>query len=314
MGVMRRLLIVGCGDIGARLIPLVRARYRIYALTRDVAQRAALRALGAVPMIGDLDRPHTLATLRGIAQDVVHLAPPLAQGVTDTRTAHLIAALGKTWAKHGRKHGGMHDTRGSLPQHFVYISTSGVYGDCAGALVPETRPVRPQTVRARRRADAERRLRAWGARGGVTLSILRVPGIYAAQRLPIARIERGTPALRDEDDAYVNHVHADDLARMVMAALVRAAPGRAYNATDDMPQKMGEYFDLVADRCGLARPPRVSRAEAQRLLPANLLSFMSESRRLTNRRIKQELRVRLRYPSVQAGIAEVTHNGAVTPS
>jgi nucleoside-diphosphate-sugar epimerase len=150
--------------------------------------------------------------------------------------------------------------------------------------------------------DAEQRLRAWGARRGVPVSILRVPGIYAADRLPLARLERGTPALRDVDDSYVNHVHADDLARMVIAALNHAAPGRAYNAVDDLPQKMGEYFDLVADRHGLQRPPRVTRSEAQRVMPENLLSFMSESRRLTNHRIKQELRFRLRYPSVLEGI------------
>lgn len=300
---MRRLLIVGCGDVGMRLIPLARGRYRVYALTRDAAQCAVLRAQGATPVFGDLDKPQSLTMLAGIAHDIVHLAPPPAQGVADTRTAHLIAALGK------RKYSRLHkDYQISVPQHFVYISTSGVYGDCGGALVAETRPARPQTARAKRRVDAEQRLRVWGVRCGVAVSILRVPGIYAANRLPLARLRRGTPALRDEDDSYVNHVHADDLARMIMAALRRAAPGRAYNAADDTPQKMGEYFDLVADRYGLARAPRVSRAEAQRVIPENLLSFMSESRRLVNRRIKQELRFRLRYPDVQQGIAAAQAN------
>ncbi len=292
---MRRLLIVGCGDVGSRLIALARARYRVFALTRDAAQCAALRAQHATPIVGDLDQPQSLTAIAGIAHDVVHLAPPPSQGVTDTRTAHLIAALGKRRKK---------NSRSSLPQHFVYISTSGVYGDCAGDVVPETRPSRPQSARARRRVDAERRLRAWGARNGVPVSILRVPGIYAANRLPLARLEKGTPALIDADDSYVNHVHADDLARMVMAALYHAAPGRAYNAVDDLPQKMGDYFDLVADRHGLQRPPRIARSEAQHLIPPNLLSFMSESRRLTNRRIKEELRFRLRYPSVLQGVPQ----------
>lgn len=307
---MRRLLIIGCGDVGMRLIPLALARHgvysRVYALTRDAANCAALRAQGAVPIVGDLDQPHTLAALAGIAHDVVHLAPPPSQGVVDTRTAHLIAALGKRKGRNKTTNNiankAAPNTRSSLPQHVVYISTSGVYGDCSGELVPETRPARPQTARAKRRVDAERRLRAWGARCGVPVSILRVPGIYAADRLPLARLQKGTPALRDEDDSYVNHVHADDLARLVMAALTRAAPGRAYNAVDDMPQKMGEYFDLVADRHGLKRPPRVARSEALRVIPETLWSFMSESRRLTNRRIKQELRFRLRYPSVLEGV------------
>lgn len=291
---MKRLLIIGCGDVGQRLVALARARYRVYALTRDPAQCVALRALGVTPVIGDLDKPQSLTTIAGIAHDIVHLAPPPSQGVNDTRTAHLIAALMNRRRKS--------NVQGSLPQHFIYISTSGVYGDCGGDVVPETRPAYPQTARALRRKDAERRLRAWGVRSGVPVSILRVPGIYADDRLPLARLARGTPALHDAEDSFVNHIHADDLARMVIAALNFATPGRAYNAVDDLPQKMGEYFDLVADRHGLSRPPRIARSEAMRLIPGNLLSFMSESRRLSNRRIKQELRFRLRYPSVHEGI------------
>ena len=300
--IMKRLLIIGCGDVGLRLIPLARLRYRVFALTRDPAQCASLRAMGVTPVIGDLDKPQSLSAIAGIAHDVVHLAPPTTQGTTDARTAHLIAALGN---RRRNK-----NNRGSLPQHFVYISTSGVYGDCDGAVVPETRPAHPQTARARRRVDAERRLRAWGVRSGVQVSILRVPGIYAADRLPLTRLERGTPALRDADDSFVNHIHADDLARMLIAALNHATPGRAYNAVDDLPQKMGDYFDLVADRHGLSRPPRIARSEAARVIPENLLSFMSESRRLSNHRIKRELRFRLRYPSVHDGIAGLGKPGA----
>jgi nucleoside-diphosphate-sugar epimerase len=247
-----------------------------------------LRALGVTPVRGDLDDPDSLAALAGLAQDVAHLAPPPEGGPRDSRTAHLVAALAKG---------------GSLPQHFVYISTSGVYGDCGGALVPETRPPHPQTERARRRADAERRLREWGRRSGVCVSILRVPGIYAADRLPLARLRRATPALNADEDVYVNHVHADDLARIVVAALQRGAPGRMYNAADDAPIRMGDYFDLVAGRFGLPHPPRVSRAEADRLVADSLRSFMSESRRLVNCRLKRELRLKLQYPSVHHGIA-----------
>jgi nucleoside-diphosphate-sugar epimerase len=270
------------------MVALVRERYRVYALSRSPQQFATLRLLGIIPLRGDLDQPDTLAAIAGLAHDVVHFAPPPGRGAHDTRTAHLIAALAKG---------------SSLPQQLVYISTSGVYGDCNGELVVETRPVRPQTDRARRRADAERRLREWGARSGVRISILRVPGIYAADRLPLARLEKGTPALKPEEDSYVNHVHADDLARIVVAALHHAHPNRMYNAADDAPQKMGDYFDLVADRFGLPRPPRIARAEAAAIIPENLLSFMNESRRLVNRRIKHELRLKLRYPTVAEGIA-----------
>jgi nucleoside-diphosphate-sugar epimerase len=184
----------------------------------------------------------------------------------------------------------------------VYISTSGVYGDCGGAVVDETRRAKPSSDRARRRLDAEWQLRAWGAENGVHVSILRVPGIYASERLPLARLKAGTPALEAEQDPYTNHIHADDLARTVMAAMSRGRGGRAYNACDDSCMKMGDYFDLVADQFGLPHPPRISREAAERKIAESTLSFMRESRRLANHRLKKELRVRLRYPSVAQGV------------
>jgi nucleoside-diphosphate-sugar epimerase len=285
---MRRLLIIGCGDVALRMLPLVRGRYAVYGLTRDRGDLDVLRALGLRPVLGDLDRPETLGALSGLAQDVVHLAPPPPRGVRDPRSTHLIATLAKAR---------------SLPQHLVYVSTSGVYGDCGGALVDETRPLNPQSERATRRAHAERQLREWGARAGVRVTIVRAPGIYAADRLPIDRLTRGTPALEAQEDSYVNHVHAEDLARIVVAALRRGQPNRTYNACDDVPQRMGDYFDLVADSFGLPRPPRISRSEARGSVSAQLYSFMNESRRLCNGRMKRELRVALRYPSVHEGLA-----------
>lgn len=269
------------------MVRTLRGRWRIYALTHSENRHALLRAEGIVPVAGDLDRPETLDRLAGLAQDVVHFAPPPGSGTRDTRTANLVRALAKG---------------GSLPQRMVYISTSGVYGDCGGAVVDETRRAKPSSDRARRRLDAERQLRAWGAETGVHLSILRVPGIYAAERLPLARLKAGTPALKTEQDPYTNHIHADDLARTVVAALSRGRGGRAYNACDDSRMKMGDYFDLVADQFGLPHPPRISREAAEREIPESTLSFMRESRRLANRRLKKELRVRLRFPSVQQGV------------
>ena len=280
-------MIIGCGDVGLRMVRALRGRWRIYALTHSENRHALLRAEGIVPVAGDLDRPETLERLAGLAQDVVHFAPPPGSGTRDTRTANLIRALAKG---------------GSLPQRMVYISTSGVYGDCGGAVVDETRRAKPSSDRARRRLHAERLLRSWGVETGVLVSILRVPGIYAAERLPLARLKAGTPALETEQDSYTNHIHADDLARTVVAALSRGRGGRAYNASDDSGMKMGDYFDLVADQFGLPHPPRISREAAEREIPESTLSFMRESRRLANRRMKKELRVRLRYPSVAQGM------------
>ncbi|MFZ2854550.1 MAG: NAD-dependent epimerase/dehydratase family protein [Rhodocyclaceae bacterium] len=288
---MQKLLIVGCGDVARRALPRLTGHYRVFALLRDPALCAWWRRAGAIPLLADLDSAASLARIAGLADVVLHFAPPAGDpsaGPVDARTRRLLAALAK-----GK----------SLPQRIVYISTSGVYGDCAGALIDETRTPAPATARAARRVDAERRLRAFGCRHGVPVSILRAPGIYAADRLPLERLQKGTPALRDEDDVFTNHIHADDLALLACAALRYGRANRTYNASDDSQMKMGEYFDLVAERFGLPRAPRLSRSEAQTQMPALQLSFMSESRRLANRRIKQELRAKLRYPHVRDGVA-----------
>lgn len=284
---MRSILIVGCGDVALRTIPLLNQGYRVFALVRDPAKRAGLRALGVKPLLGDLDDHTSLARIAGLADAVLHLAPPPNAGVHDSRTRNLLSALSQG---QGRKR--------NLPKRLVYISTSGVYGDCGGAWVNETHPLKSTSPRSRRRVDAEIQIRNWARRNGVNASILRVPGIYAADRLPLSRIQQGTPGIIASEDGYTNHIHADDLARISVAALRYGKSCRVYHASDDSHLKMGEYFDSVADAFGLPRVPRVSRAEAQRVLPEALLSFMNESRRLTNQRMKQELKVKLRYPTV----------------
>lgn len=287
---MQKLLIVGCGDVARRILPKLIGHYRVFALLRDPAQCVWWRQAGALPMLADLDSAATLRRIAGLADVVLHFAPPSADNpanTQDARTRKLLAALSK-----GK----------SLPQRLIYISTSGVYGDCAGAYIDETRVLHPKTVRAMRRVDAERQLRFFGQNHGVRVSILRAPGIYAADRLPLERLRQGLPVLCDGDDVFTNHIHADDLAQLVCAALRYGRANRAYNATDDSELKMGEYFDLVAQRFGLPKALRISRSEATDRMSPMQLSFMSESRRLANRRIKKELHVQLRYPRVQDGI------------
>ncbi len=272
---MNRLLIIGCGDIALRVARLLRSRYRLFGLVRNPARFAELRDAGIVPVAGDLDHPRSLDRISGLAPIVLHFAPPAAvqNSTTDHRTRNLIAAL----------------ARGRLPQRLVYVSTSGVYGDCGGDLVPETRPIQPQSPRAKLRADAESRIRNWAGHNGIAASILRVPGIYASDRLPLDRLRKATPAIVAAEDAYTNHIHADDLARSIIAALRHAKPNRVYHVADDSQMKMGEYFDAVADAFALPHPPRITREAAQTVLSPLLLSFMNESRRLTNTRVKQEV-------------------------
>ena len=284
------LLIVGCGDVGLRVLKLLAGRWTVWALTSSPERMPALRAAGAVPLLGNLDDPSTLGRLGGLADRVLHLAPPPATGHTDPRTAHLLRAL----------------ARGGRTARLVYGSTTGVYGDCGGDWVDETRAVNPATDRARRRVDAEARLRHFGRHSGCQVTILRIPGIYALDREggdPRERVHRGTPALQPADDVYTNHIHADDLARACVRALSAGRPQRVINTCDDSDLRMGDYFELVAQMWNLPRPPRVSRAQALATLPPMMMSFMSESRRLRNDRLKGELGLVLRYPTVREGLA-----------
>lgn len=294
----KTLLIIGCGDIALRVAPLLNTRYRILGLCRNPKNFDKLRQHGIIPLSGDLDRPETLNNLAGNAQMVLHLAPPASHGIRDTRTANLLAAL--------TRHLGKRHSRAKtliLPQRLVYISTSGVYGNCNGALIDETRRVNPGSGRALRRINAERQIRNWGIRNHVNISILRVPGIYAADRLPLKRLHDAAPVLSPEDDSYTNHIHASDLAQIICSAFRYAKHGRIYHACDDSHLKMGEYFDLVADRFDLSRPPRIRRNQVNGLISPAMLSYMDESRRLTNNRMKRELHINLYYPTVHEGIS-----------
>jgi nucleoside-diphosphate-sugar epimerase len=227
------ILIVGCGDIALRTATLLKEHYRLLGLCRHSKNFNQLRLHGILPLSGDLDHHENLGKLAGIAQVVLHFAPPPNHGVRDTRTANLLAALTRR----------PKIQRSILPQRLIYISTSGVYGDCNGALIDETHPVNPGSKRALRRINAEKQIRQWGIRNHVNVTILRVPGIYAANRLPLARLHEGITMLSPEDDGYINHIHANDLARIICAALRYAKPGRIYHACDDFHLKMGEYFD-----------------------------------------------------------------------
>lgn len=286
------MLIIGCGDVGVRVAGQLPPRLKLMALTSSAERVPALRSAHITPLLGNLDAPATLRRLAGLATRVVHLAPPPSHNPNwrnDPRTQALLRAL---------------RLRG-LPQSLVYGSTSGVYGDCGGERVDETWRPSPNTPRSQRRVDAEAHVRLFGRATGTPVHILRIPGIYASDReggTPRGRLLKGTPVLRAEDDVYTSHIHADDLARACRAALWRGKPQRLSNVSDDTQLLMGDYFDLAADLYHLPRPPRVARSTAHEQLPLMLLSFMSESRRLDNQRMKKELRLVLRYPTVQDGL------------
>lgn len=268
-----RLIIVGCGDIGLKIVARLHRRFRIFAVTSTPERSATLRAAGAVPLLADLDgaRPDRLGAL---APRAIYLAPPPASGLSDRRLALWLSSLRRR------------------PRSLVYVSTTGVYGDRRGGSVDETATAAPSTPRAVRRLDAERRARAhpWRA------CVLRAPGIYGPGRLPLERLRLGLPVPLEE--VMTNHIHAEDLARLCVRAMLAGAPRRLYNAVDDTRLSLAQYLDLVADRAGLPRPPRQPLAEVAAAVSPMQMSFMSESRVIGNRRIKDELRFRLRFPTV----------------
>jgi nucleoside-diphosphate-sugar epimerase len=268
---MKRLIIAGFGDVARRASPFLESRFEVFKLSRQAGM--------------DLDRPATLQLPN--ADALLHLAPPAAQGVSDTRTANLLAALEKD---------------GILPARMVYVSTSGVYGDCGGERVDESRAIAPATPRARRRADAERQVRSWCEMHDIPLVVLRAPGIYAADRLPLQRLRAGLPTFLPAEDVYTNHIHADDLAAIAVRALQDDALAGIYNAADDSQIKLGDWLDLVADHARLPRPPRVPREDMAD-------PFTTESRRLDNRKLKEALGVRLRFPTVHHGLKPHLNHG-----
>jgi len=284
----QRLLIVGCGDVGMRILRGLQQRPRpprIYALTRQPEQQDALRSAGAVPLCGDLDHVRSLRRLRGLARHIIHLAPPPTSGADDKRSRHLLAQLTGTGIK------------------LVYVSTSGVYGNCNGAWVDETAPVRPESPRAQRRVAAERQLRRWGEHRQRRVCVLRAPGIYAAERLPLERLRLGLPILHAAEDVYTNHIHADDLARLCWWGLVRGRANRVYNACDNAPLKMGDWMGQVAYALGLPQPARQTAAEVRAAVSALQWSFLRESRQISNRRLLEEWGLTLRYPQAAAFVA-----------
>jgi nucleoside-diphosphate-sugar epimerase len=280
-----RILIIGCGDIGQRVVAHLgktHAKPKIFALSSSPERFAALRQQGITPIEGNLDHPETLWRIARLASNVIHLAPPQNEGENDLRTRNLIQILSQG--------------AGSV-RRFVYVSTTGVYGNRHGDYVDETSTPLATSARSKRRLDAESVLRHWAVHQGIGLSILRVPGIYGPQRLPVERLQANTPALNSKEDAYSNHIHADDLARLVLGALFIGKPQRIVNACDGSEQKMGDYFDEVATALNLPKPKRLSREEVRSAVSPMLWSFMSESRRVRNTRLP-ELKRPLLYPTV----------------
>lgn len=295
---MKKICISGCGDIGQRVAKRYLTEFitsnteiEVYGLTRRQEVRQQMQDIGIKPVIADLDQPDSLPTLLTAESTLFHLAPPPGTGQTDPRFRALLAACGES----------------GLPSKVVLLSTTAVYGDCQGNWIDESEPVNPQTDRGKRRLDAESALREWAERTQVSCVILRVSGIYGLGRLPVERLQKGLPILREDQAPFSNRIHQDDLAMVCVAAAERAPNGATYNVCDGHPSTMSHYFKSVAAAMGLPLPPEIDMQQAQKELSAGMLSYLNESRRMDNAKLLQELGVQLQYPDLEAGLANLEH-------
>jgi nucleoside-diphosphate-sugar epimerase len=285
---MSTVLIVGCGYLGRRVARREQEQgNRVVALVRSAERATDLRVLGVEVLRVDLDDAQSLAGLPTQDAVIYYFAPPPPSGRSDPRISRFLSAIGAD----------------AMPARIVLVSTSGVYGDCRGEWVDESRPARPDADRAHRRFDAETRLRHWAGEHAVPFVILRVPGIYGPGRLPVERLTRRQPVLREAESPWSNRVHVDDLARACLAAARHGASGAVYNISDGHPSTMTDYFNQVADAVGLPRPPQITMAEARAQLSDGMRSYLAESKRLDNRRMREELGVEPQYPDLARGLA-----------
>lgn len=287
------MLIVGCGDVGRRLAHQAMDRgTRVSAIVRRPEHAAALRDVGIDAQALDLDQPLSGNGTDWNHDEIYYLAPPPPSGIEDPRVGHLLAALPR-----------------SPGRRLVYVSTTGVYGNCDGAWIDESRPANPQVDRARRRYDAEQRLLRWREDTGSTVVILRVAGIYGPGKLPIERLRQQVPMIAAADAPWTNRIHIEDLVAVCEAAMARGRDGEVYNVSDGKPGNMRDYFDQVADLFGLARAPVISLDAARSSLSPGMLSYLGESRRLDNRKMLDGLQLTLRYPDLASGLAASTDEG-----
>jgi nucleoside-diphosphate-sugar epimerase len=259
----------------------------VRAVVRSEESCSRLKLLGIEAWPLDLDRSFAADELPAGGSWLYYFAPPPSAGNNDPRMARVCEVL----------------QRDNRPEKLVYISTTGVYGDCGGEWIDESAPLRPTSARGRRRMDAEQQLARWSATSGVPVVVLRVPGIYGPGRLPLERLRKGQPVLRESEAPFSNRIHVDDLARICVAAMQRGRAGEIYNVSDGHPTSMTDYFNRVADRFGIARPPVLGRAAAAQQFSAAMLEYLSESKRVNNSKMLAELAIQLDYPDLERGLA-----------
>lgn len=284
---MRNVIIVGCGYVGSRVALRHKAcGDEVLAIVRSEGGVERMRAMGVRATVWDLDSAPLVGGPNCQGSWLYYFVPPPGKGEADPRVRALAG----------------HFNRSGHPHKVVYLSTTGVYGDCGGQWIDENQPLAPNAARSRRRVDAESCWRAWREESQGKLAILRVGGIYGPGRLPLRRLKEGLPLLNEAELPFTNRIHVDDLVEVCVAAMDSNSDEAVYNVSDGHPSTMGDYFDRIADLAGLPRPPRISRDEAATALSAGMMDYMNESRRLSNHKLRQGLGIGLRYPILAEGL------------
>jgi len=285
--------IIGYGYLGAKLLKALKDRKlappeQIFTISRSSAEHQGHG------ISWDLDSDYSAPENYSVEQAIIfYFVPPPRSGQLDLKAQNYINELIRQQKK---------------PQKIVLISTTGVYGDCQGQWIDEHSPVKPAVDRARRRVDAEQQFQNYCQSNNTPLVILRVSGIYAADKLPLKRIQAQTPVVREQDSPYSNRIHADDLLEICLIAGLKAELTGIYNCSDGHPTTMYDYFIQVARACGLAEPPSISLQQARTELSSGMLSYMGESRRINNNKLLADFKITLQFPNLEQGLAATKLN------
>lgn len=280
----RHLFCFGLGFSALALIDRLRAEggWRFSGTCRGATKCSAMAARGIVAQVFDGNGPLADPAALASATHVLVSAPPEAGGDPVLRwLGEDIARLkGIAW--------------------FGYLSTTGVYGDRQGAWVDETAAVAPSQERSRRRAEAEAAWLALHRQHGVPVHLFRLAGIYGPGRNALENVLDGSAHRVVKPGQVFARIHVEDIAATLAASMAKPNPGAAYNLADDEPAPPQDVVAFAAELLGVPPPPEVPFAEAK-LSPMGL-SFYAENKRVANRRIKEELGVRLRYPTYREGL------------
>jgi len=284
--------IIGCGYIGKKIARLLKeVNLNPNCFVKSEKSKKACDSSGFKTIQFDLDKSDLDLSEKHISElqnsIIAYLAPPQREGEADNRMKKFVSRL---------------EVLNIQPLKIILISTTGVYGNCKGEWIDEMRPAKPQVDRAHRRLSAETQLIKYCEDAHSLYVIFRVPGIYGKDKLPVQRITSGEPIVNAEDSGFTNRIHADDLAAFCVEALISDVPTGIYNCCDGHPSTMNDYFNKVADAMNLQRPEEISLLQAQQKLSPGMLSYLAESKRISNKKLLNNFKTEFKYPDLDAGL------------